>query len=294
MIVGQKRRSVGGYLVPASGEILWYGLAAAVPANWEIVTYAFDCFVVGADTGDATDTPAGSNEHFHSNPAATSEEPDHQHPIHGSLDPASGSTGFYGTANENSAPAGHEHPGKDGLSGAAGKHTHPVAATKTAEVYPPYTRLYWIRAIRATAFPVGGIMMWDDVIANAPGGFYLCDGNAHNSLTTPDLRDEFIYGAAEDGDVGQSGGSETHVHENEDVSAAGSHPHSLSLSIGDAPSAKNASGYSGGTTVAEGGHGHGQGATSVSDANHTHPLDDTDPASSLPLYLMLYFIMRTN
>lgn len=292
MIVGQKRRTAGGYLVPAGGEILWYGLASVVPENWEIVTYAYDCFVVGADEGGASDTPAGANEHFHTNPAASGEQPDHAHGIHGSLGAASGSTGFYGTSNEYSAPAGHYHADVDRNSGNGGVHAHPLSATRTTEVYPPYVRLYWIKAIRATALPIGGIMMWDDVIANAPGGFYICDGAAHNSLTTPDLRDDFIYGAAEDADVGLAGGAETHVHGNEYTGEAGGHAHGLSLSFGGSPSTKNASGYEG-TTVSLGGHGHGASTTSELDANHSHPVDDTDPASSLPLFLKLYFIMRT-
>lgn len=291
MIIVQKRRTQGGFLVPSGGEILWYGLAAAIPSDWEIVTYAQDCFVIGADTGGATDTVAGANSHYHNNPEETGAVEDHDHPITGSVNPATGSTGFYATANENSAPAGHDHPNRSGTSGSGGGHAHPMNSTKTATVYPPYHRLYWIRALKATAFPVGGIMMFDNMIANLPAGFFICDGQAHNSLTTPDLRDEFIFGAAKDADVGLTGGSETHVHENQDVEAAGGHAHGMSVNVGGAPSTKNASGYQG-TTVASGGHGHNLTATSNADEDHPHTLGDTDPALSLPPHLLLYFVMR--
>jgi len=292
MIIGQKRRAAGGFLVPAGGEILWYGLAAAVPANWEIVTYAYDCFVVGADTGGATDTPAGSNEHFHSNPAASGEEPNHNHPITGYMGAASGSVDHYSTSNVNSAPVGHTHGDTPSTSGAGGIHAHPLSATKPTTVYPPYVRLYRIKAIRSTAFPVGGIMWWDDVIANAPGRFYICDGATHNSLVTPDLREQFVYTAAEDADVGETGGSETHVHENEVLGAAGGHAHGLSITMPGTSSVKNASDY-GGVSLSAGGHPHVLSGTSDADVNHTHELDVTEAAASLPLYLMLYCLMRT-
>ena len=293
MIVVQKRKRESGFSVPAGGEILWYGIASIIPSDWEVVTYAFDCFVMGADEGGASDTPAGSNEHFHNNPAASSEAPDHEHGIHGNVGPASGSTGFYPTTNNNyTAPAGHDHAQGNGTSGPGGGHAHPVLPTLSVSALPPYARLYWIRAIRSTAFPVGGIMMWDDVISNTPSGFFICDGEAHNGLTTPDLREDFIYCAAEDANVGQAGGSETHVHGNQNVVAAGGHPHSMSVSVGGAPSTENASGYQG-TTVAAGGHGHGLSAVSDADPDHIHTLENTDPASSLPPFLLLYFVMRT-
>lgn len=292
MIIVQKRRTQGGFLMPGGGECLWYGLAAAVPADWEIVTFAYDCFVMGADTGGASDTPTSSNTHFHSNPAATSEEDDHIHPIHSSVGNASGSTGFYGTANSYTAPAGHGHASIAGNSQSDGGHDHSLAVTQNATVYPPYRRLYWIKAIRSTVFPVGGILMWDDDIAEAPEGFYLCDGEAHDSLTTPDLRDDFIYSASADGHVGAAGGAETHVHGNSVTGAAGAHSHGMSVNVGGSASSKNASGYEG-TQVASGGHGHGLSATSNADDNHNHTLGNTLAASSLPPYLMLYFVMRT-
>ncbi|MBG0770476.1 MAG: hypothetical protein H0S82_02145, partial [Anaerolineaceae bacterium] len=235
---------------------------------------------------------AGANSHYHNNPEETGAVENHAHPITGSVGNATGSTGFYATANDQSAPVGHDHPNQTGTSGSGGGHAHPLNSTKTAAVFPPYHRLYWIRALKVTAFPIGGILMWDDVIANLPGGFHVCDGQDHNSLTTPDLREEFIYGAAKDADVGLTGGSETHVHENEDVEAAGGHAHGMSVNVGGAPSSNNASGYEG-TTVAAGGHGHNLTATSNADEDHIHELGDTDPASSLPPFLMLFFAMRT-
>ncbi len=292
MIVGQRRRGVKGYSVPAGGEILWNGIASAVPVDWEIVTYAYDCFVIGVTAGEASDVPAGSNEHFHANPAATSETPDHDHEITTGVGGATGGAiDHLSTANDKSSSPGHGHPGGSGSASSGGKHAHIVETTKVKAVYPPYVRLYWIRATKATAFPIGGIMLFDDLIANAPGGFYLCNGQEKNSLTTPDLRENFIYGAAKDADVNAKGGSLTHAHENQVIGAAGVHGHSLSGSVGTAATTKNASTYGG--VALSGEHGHGLTGNSDQDPNHQHVFGDTEEASSLPLYLMLYFIMRT-
>lgn len=292
MIIVQKRRSKHGFLVPAGGELLWYGVASGIPDGWEVVTYAANCFVMGADQNGAGDTPVGAADHSHSNPAATGAVGDHAHGITGVVGNASGSTGFYGTANSYTAPAGHGHGDGTGTSGAAGGHTHALTSTKLATVYPHYKRLYWIRATRDGTFPIGGIMIWDNAASGLPEGFYLCDGQTHDSLVTPDLRDEFIYGAAQDADVGLSGGAETHRHGNYGTEAAGGHTHGMSVSVGGSSSSKNASGYEG-TRVASGGHGHGLSATSNTDDSHTHTVGDTDLASNLPPYLMLYFAMRT-
>lgn len=290
MIIVQRRRiKAGGYLVPAGGSALWYGIALTIPTGWAIVNATKDVFVMGADTGGADDTPAGSAVHKHNNPAATEEDPPHTHPITSSVFPTgSGSTTFYPSGSGGTAPSGHGHGDGTGTSSSNGAHSHPVTATKDATVYPPYRRLYWIKTALGAILPVGGIVMWDDDIANAPEGFGICNGSGD----TPDLTDNFIYGASADGNVHGTGGSETHVHRNNSVGEAGAHPHSMNVFTGGAPSNANGSGYAG-TVVSAGGHKHGLSATTDNDPDHDHTLGDTGVGSSLPPYLMLYFIMRT-
>jgi hypothetical protein len=290
-IIVQRKRSGTAYTVPAGGEILWYGIASAVPSGFSIDSYCADVFVRGCAAGAASNTPAGANSHTHTNPSATGSQASHTHAVGGGgTGAASGDvevTSIYSITY--SAPDDHSHSIPSGTSSSAGGHSHTLSSAALADAYPPYARLYWIRATSDTAVPVGGIVMWDDAIADAPSGFALCNGSGG----TIDLRDKFVYGASADGDIGDTGGAETHVHGNASSGNAGTHSHTASLTSGAADSDKNVSGYSGGTTVADGGHTHSLSATTNADADHSHTLSDTGAGSSLPSYVKLYFIQRT-
>lgn len=287
-IIQGRRRKPGGYLVPAGGSILWYGVASNIPSGWEIVNAAKSVFVMGADTGEASDVVTDSDTHNHDNPAATSEKSAHTHPLTGTLGATgSGSTTFFGSGSNGTAPGGHGHGDGSGTSSANGAHSHLLSPTKDATVYPPYKRLYWIKTALGAVLPVGGIVMWDGAIASIPEVFSMCNGAG----STPDLRDDFIYGASVDGDVNDAGGTETHSHENNAIGAGGGHTHSMNVTSGSAPSNSNGSGYAG-ANVSAGGHRHGLSATTDSDPDHNHTLGDTGFASSVPPYMMLYFIMR--
>jgi hypothetical protein len=290
-IIVQRKRSATTYAVPVGGEILWYGIASAVPSGFAIDSYCANVFVRGCAAGAASNTPAGANSHTHTNPSATGNQAAHTHAIGGgSSNAASGTNEVYEDNNVNSAPSGHDHTFPSGTSGSGGGHSHTLSAAALADAYPPYARLYWIKATSESAVPVNGILMWDDAIADAPSGFSICDGSGG----TLDLRDKFVYGASADDEIGDTGGATTHTHTNADSGAAGAHTHSINLTSGAAESDQNVSGFSGGTTVAQGGHTHGVSATSDTDANHTHTLSNTVAGSSLPAYLMLYFIMRVS
>ena len=65
--------------------------------------------------------------------------------------------------------------------------------------------------------PRGVIVMWSGTLATIPDGWALCDGGTYpapdgTQVTTPDLRDKFIYGVTAGEDPGATGGSETHQH----------------------------------------------------------------------------------
>jgi hypothetical protein len=72
--------------------------------------------------------------------------------------------------------------------------------------------------------PIGGIIMWYGTIANIPASWRLCDGQSYSTavgtIVTPDLRGQFIVGAADDTiegtfsnniGVGSTGGSKNAV-----------------------------------------------------------------------------------
>ena len=51
------------------------------------------------------------------------------------------------------------------------------------------------------AIPIGGIIMWSGTIATIPSNWRLCNGDTHNNITTPDLRNKFVVGAQVDRDL---------------------------------------------------------------------------------------------
>jgi len=56
--------------------------------------------------------------------------------------------------------------------------------------------------------PIGVILPYNGAFADIPSNWALCDG----TNGTPDLRAVFILGTATEGDVGDTGGSDTHTH----------------------------------------------------------------------------------
>lgn len=289
-IIVQRKRSNPEYRIPAGGEILWYGIASLVPTGFVIDSYCGNVFVRGAAAGGASNTPASDNSHSHSNPASSGSAADHTHSVTGGTSGASsGSSEVYSSGSVNYAPTGHTHSIGSGTSGAGGAHSHSLSATAAADAYPPYKRLYWLKATMEVGLPVGGILMWDNPIGSKPSGCVLCNG----ANSTPDLRDQFIYGAASDGDVNAAGGAETHVHANPNTGSGGAHSHSFSVGTGSAPSSAGVSGYAAGTTVSAGGHTHSVSGSTSSEAAHSHPVGNSGAGTSLPPYLKLYFIMRT-
>jgi hypothetical protein len=289
MILLQKKRDgVGGYLIPSGSYILWYGIAANVPAGFSIDTTAYDVFVRGASQGQASDTIAGALSHTHTNPASVDSALDHAHTIGGgSTGNSSGTTVVFDTSGQNLAKA-HNHTIGTTSSSSNAAHNHTISAPESVTIYPSYAKLYWIKANTDCEFPIGGIVMWDNLSNNRPEGTQLCNG----SNGTPNLIDKFIYGAAADGDVGATGGSDLHTHVNSGTSSNGDHTHQASPSIGGAASSNDASG-SAGVYVAAGGHSHSVDLTTSASGNHSHTIGNTQSEYHLPSYLLLYFIMRT-
>lgn len=87
-----------------------------------------------------------------------------------------------------------------------------------------------IAALRDSRVPVGGICMYDGLIADLPPNWKVCDGTAG----TPDLRDRFIVGAGTTYPLGTIGGSKdatlvAHSHTISGTAAAvGDHVHGVS------------------------------------------------------------------
>jgi len=110
--------------------------------------------------------------------------------------------------------------------------------------------------------PSGLILIWSGAIVDIPAGYVLCDGSGG----TPDLRNRFIVAAGDTYNPDDNGGSVNHEH-----------------------------------TFTGDGHGHyfppgsGVGAGTNWDADTTVVAAEgtTDPASTLPPYYALAYIMKT-
>jgi len=112
------------------------------------------------------------------------------------------------------------------------------------------------------SLPTGIITIWSGSVASIPPGWTLCDG----TNGTPDLRYRFILGAGGGFPPGTTSGSSTHTH----TFTSDGHYHTLTVAVSNAG-------------------GVGLSATTTTDTD----TGTTQPASSLPPYYALTYIMKT-
>lgn len=180
--------------------------------------------------------------------------------------------------------------------------------------------------IQVRTVPVGGIIMYDGLIADIPAGWQLCDG----TNGTPDMRDKFVIGARQDnggesrtnvtGALTKSGGTKdavvvTHQHgvsltsggQSADhthtgtAASAGVHTHGVQYASGSNtgssyPSRLSESGLTSVPTAGDGAHTHSV-TTGGASVGHTHAVTgNTADAgvsgtnANLPPYYALAFI----
>lgn len=97
--------------------------------------------------------------------------------------------------------------------------------TTTETVEPAYKKLLAIQNTSGTskAQPKGLIIMWLGSLASIPAGWLLCDG----TNDTQDMRGMHLKVASSTGEIGNTGGSNTHTHASQSHSHTGaSHSHS--------------------------------------------------------------------
>lgn len=139
--------------------------------------------------------------------------------------------------------------------------------------------------------PIGIIIMWSGNAAGIPTGWNLCNG----TNGTPDLRGKFVYAADVDGHVGATGGTETHLHSCPDTAYSdASHNHSVSgTTSSNSATEGGATGIS--TTLASASHTHPFSFnTNAATSSHKHSVPDTGEKSTLPAYVLLYYIMKVS
>lgn len=120
--------------------------------------------------------------------------------------------------------------------------------------------------VSSGTIPVGAIMMWSGTLASIPSGFALCDGTSANGQATPDLRDRFIVGAANQANPGTTGGA-----------------NNLTLTTSNMPSHSHGVGTigSGHTHSFSGTNNHRHDMDTGSVSSHTHSLSSTSHTHSI-------------
>lgn len=285
VIVIQRRSK--GVIIPADAEIMWYGIAEELNTDlWEIDSAITGNYVKGG-TG-SNNIPAGGGNHDHTVPD-TSQVAHHTHTTNAGTSSAAAGQTIQQSSGVTLAAQSHTHSVSTRTSGSEGAHLHETSDTGEEAILPPTIELYWIKALVDTVVPVGGIVMWKGAAAARPHGFQLCNGEGGR----PDLREKFVYGAAEDADVGETRGAATHVHSNPDADAVGNHNHSVS-GVPFTGGATNSHGhpyYTEYSTV--GSHSHTGAGTLPSAGGHSHTIGNTNAGSSLPPYLLLYYLIKS-
>src|SRR5207249_4431463 len=77
----------------------------------------------------------------------------------------------------------------------------------SADSTPPWQKMLVVQNTLGPNTPVGIITMWDGTLAKIPATWKNCDG----SSGTPNLsQGKMIRGAANSGEIGNTGGSHTH------------------------------------------------------------------------------------
>jgi hypothetical protein len=272
----------GHYEVPLGTRILWD--TATPPTNWQFDTDLTSVFVMGADEPDLT--ARGAINHTHTTPGLASggAHTDHSVTI-SNVSQVTATTAISWSYTYNSVGS-HSHSGSGSVS-SAGAHTHTTPNTGTGSNYPPFRKLRWIYSNTSTVVPVGGIVMHNGSATALGSGWQVCDG----TNGTYDMRGYFPIHTATDAEIGQTGGFSSHAHAvGTSGTASDTHQHSVSIILSTVSGQTN-SHYTTDASVQDA-HNHTGSGNTPSAGSHTHSMNKTGSADSLPPYIQLYFIKR--
>lgn len=242
-------------------------------------------YLRGASTSQDAGTTGGSLTHSHNI--------DHNHAT-----VAHGHSGTSDNSTPNDATTG-------GGSPVAGIHTHSMSlpdsnsatngytgsAGSADTVEPAYYKLLAIQNISGhkVPVPVGAIAFWLGTTGSIPNGWFLCDG----TKATPDLQGKFIKIANTTGDVGGTGGSNTHTHaasNSHTHTATGTHTHGTGGSTGSFGS--NVNGWPGGSANNSNiDHTHTISSVGYATATYANATVSADSTDNQPAYRTVAYIM---
>lgn len=317
-------QAAAGASVATNIRAIWSGAVGTIPANWSEDTNLREKFIRGASNGVDAGGTGGSTDHVHATQNSVGHTHDstdsvgnHTHTFnndtvahnHGSQSTASGTRTVQTAASYNWQ---HQH----GQSDSIGAHTHTfqsggihndhgnVGTLDSNKSMPLYKQAFFMKNDGAAAFSVGTILIWVGTLATIPATWNLCDGGG----SRPDYRGYFLRGVPNGGNVGDTGGANTHIHtdnpggvhsDHAQNAFATAHQHAATDSVGNhthgTVSGTRTTGATMNTDSSTGAHTH----TYTNDAwNHTHTTQANgsththtiDSGSTLPPYYEVQFI----
>ena len=214
--------------IPLNVILIWPGSNASIPAGWQRVTALDGKFPKGALEGVNPNTTGGADTHTHTSPTHTHTMVAHQHT--GRTYRSSGDFETHGGGAQWASRDSHYHDfTSDGLVGgdAASAITYQAGSS-----LPPYHEVIFITPDTIPAQLTHEIMaLFGD--GDLPTNWGLADGTVYNEgegdeVTSPNLTDKFLRGAAAGQDAGATGGALSHTHDVSHNHGSVSHQHTVS------------------------------------------------------------------
>lgn len=178
----------------------------SLPGSWAIYTNSQDRFLKGADAlGDGGAT-GGAATHNHTGEGSHTHTSDHVHPDGTTAQSAATNNAY--AAGATACGDNHTHT-YTVSSNNFGTSNTATLNTSTDNHEPPWQKVAIIEnQTGGVSAPAGVIAVWRGTLANIPPGWVLADGNNG----TPNLLSDFVKGAANTGEIGNTGGTTSHTH----------------------------------------------------------------------------------
>lgn len=261
--------------------------STTLPTNWvkcdggTTTPDLTDKFLKGAAAaGDGGGTGGGSTHSHTVDHSHTTQSHSHSGTSNGANNITRSNAG--GTATM----ANHTHTiTLNSSSNATNSYTGTAGSAET--VLPAYTRTFAIQNTSGgtVAAPLGLIGLWLGTLANIPNNWVLCDG----TNDTPDMRGQYLYLTNTNGELGDTGGSNSHTHaasNSHTHTSTGTHTHTGSTSTAGTNS--NVDGDAGVHSSAS--HSHSLNTISSETATYGNATISANSSANEPAYLTVAFI----
>lgn len=276
--------------IPADGIVMWDQTSAPNNTNYKVTdgnnsTVSLNGkYLKSADTSGNSGGTGGGTTNTH--------DISHTHTTNTHTQASSTSGGSSSITGQTNDSAGTESKDHTHLA-SFGASTQAINANAdslvTAEtVEPAYYKLmaYQNKAGATQSMPLKSIVMSID--ATLPGGYKICDGNNG----TPNLTDKFVKITTSSGEIGNTGGSNTHVHasQNHTHTSTGGHTHGVTTGNSSGTGFNKVG--SGVSDVPAHPHTHDASTSGSSSSSYATGATSADSSSNQPEYVILKYIQK--